>query len=832
MVLGVDLRPGGTPAGRRPTGRGRTLLLGLCALRRRRSAGSFDGARRPTSTRPPPSPCTRPRARCCWRPWTRVRRPASGCTGRARDARLLLDNAREVVADAAGRPPGRGDLHRLRAPARSTSACWGCCSAGAAAAAGSSTPPSSTPPCWRPGLVGARSTARPSPSRSTAWARLVPDLERTLSDGRRRGRRPGRQPRGRHPPAGGRGRGAGGPARRPALHATRRAAGPRGPARGLGGRGGVGAQVGRPGRGRGAAGPQGVPLAGAVPRRRPDRPRGSPASRTCRQPSPPRPRCRRCWPSATRSTRASARSWTGCAPDVAAVPDVDVVGDPVHRLPHVLTFSCLYVDGRGPGHRARPARFRGRVRLRLHRQHPGAVARAGRDGRPHPRQRPGVPRPGHDRGRRRPAARRSLPGVVGASGHVSGSAPGMRCAGASTSSSTAAGCSARCRSIRLANAPRRPRRSAVRSPWWPTTRRPAPTSRPGAACAASTTSARTPPPTACRASSCAGSTEAAAASCRPASTATGQGRWVRTCAATSCAASSPYDAANRATNSAWWRAYSWVPTRSTTCAASRQPELGGALQRQVPLERGEEPGPEGVPDPGRLDRDDVLGGRHHDRVLAGPLDPDPVGAQGDHLVPTRSRTSCARPAGLLLDEVLLLPMLPRHLLERPYREGQAERALVASLAAVAIAGLGPFRLKEFVPGQRIVLERNPYYWKTDAAGTRLPYLAELVFTFSGVEDLQVMRFQSGESDVISRIASKDYAVLHAGKRAARLHAAGRGLRARTQLPGIQPRRHGARPHLEPGQLPQRRFRRDRPRCHRSAGVSRQRRADRDAGRGG
>jgi len=29
----------------------------------------------------------------------------------------------------------------------------------------------------------------------------------------------------------------------------------------------------------------------------------------------------------------------------ATVPDVDVVGDPTDRLPHVLTFSCLYVDG-------------------------------------------------------------------------------------------------------------------------------------------------------------------------------------------------------------------------------------------------------------------------------------------------------------------------------------------------------------------------------------------------------------------------------------------------------------------------------------------------------
>jgi cysteine desulfurase len=29
----------------------------------------------------------------------------------------------------------------------------------------------------------------------------------------------------------------------------------------------------------------------------------------------------------------------------AEVPDVDVVGDPDDRLPHVVTFSCLYVEG-------------------------------------------------------------------------------------------------------------------------------------------------------------------------------------------------------------------------------------------------------------------------------------------------------------------------------------------------------------------------------------------------------------------------------------------------------------------------------------------------------
>ena len=30
---------------------------------------------------------------------------------------------------------------------------------------------------------------------------------------------------------------------------------------------------------------------------------------------------------------------------MGALAGIDVVGDPVHRLPHVVTFSCLYVDG-------------------------------------------------------------------------------------------------------------------------------------------------------------------------------------------------------------------------------------------------------------------------------------------------------------------------------------------------------------------------------------------------------------------------------------------------------------------------------------------------------
>jgi peptide/nickel transport system substrate-binding protein len=106
-----------------------------------------------------------------------------------------------------------------------------------------------------------------------------------------------------------------------------------------------------------------------------------------------------------------------------------------------------------------------------------------------------------------------------------------------------------------------------------------------------------------------------------------------------------------------------------------------------------------------------------------------------------------------------IPMLPRHLLERAWREGKLNEAWGLRTRPEEIAGLGPFRLVESVPGQRIVLERNPYYWKSDSAGTRLPYLNQLAFTFSAGEDMQVLRFHSGESDVISRITPRNYAVL-------------------------------------------------------------------------
>jgi peptide/nickel transport system substrate-binding protein len=114
------------------------------------------------------------------------------------------------------------------------------------------------------------------------------------------------------------------------------------------------------------------------------------------------------------------------------------------------------------------------------------------------------------------------------------------------------------------------------------------------------------------------------------------------------------------------------------------------------------------------------------------------------------------PGDRLFDSIAILP---RHLLLRAYREGKLAQAWGLTAAASEIAGLGPFRFKEYVPGQRLVLERNPYYWKQDSAHNRLPYVQAVLFDYVGTEDAQVLRFETGASSVISRLGARNFDVL-------------------------------------------------------------------------
>jgi peptide/nickel transport system substrate-binding protein len=152
--------------------------------------------------------------------------------------------------------------------------------------------------------------------------------------------------------------------------------------------------------------------------------------------------------------------------------------------------------------------------------------------------------------------------------------------------------------------------------------------------------------------------------------------------------------------------------------------------------------------------DPAVGAPHRDLLIVGgkPIKVTKVD-------PYTVRLTLAEPyaaAERLFDSIAVLP---RHLLERPYAQGTLADTWTIATSPAAIAGLGPYRLKHYVAGQELVLERNPYYWKVDSSKRRLPYLDEIVFVFAGNEDAQVIRFQSGDSDLLGRTTADNFSLL-------------------------------------------------------------------------
>lgn len=74
----------------------------------------------------------------------------------------------------------------------------------------------------------------------------------------------------------------------------------------------------------------------------------------------------------------------------------------------------------------------------------------------------------------------------------------------------------------------------------------------------------------------------------------------------------------------------------------------------------------------------------------------------------------------------------------------------------ARTGAGPFHIREWQPGAFISLERNAYYWRRDANGAPLPYLDGLRLEVQRNRDLELMRFERGELQVIQNLDPESY----------------------------------------------------------------------------
>jgi len=111
-----------------------------------------------------------------------------------------------------------------------------------------------------------------------------------------------------------------------------------------------------------------------------------------------------------------------------------------------------------------------------------------------------------------------------------------------------------------------------------------------------------------------------------------------------------------------------------------------------------------------------------------------------------------------------LPILPRHRLKAAFDAGTFTKAWGLDTPPSEIVGLGPFVLRQYVPGQRLVFERNPRYFGRAADGTALPYLDRVVVDVIPDQSAELLRLESGQLDMMTSEISPDaYAPL---KRAA------------------------------------------------------------------
>ena len=104
-----------------------------------------------------------------------------------------------------------------------------------------------------------------------------------------------------------------------------------------------------------------------------------------------------------------------------------------------------------------------------------------------------------------------------------------------------------------------------------------------------------------------------------------------------------------------------------------------------------------------------------------------------------------------------LTILPKHKLEAALNAGTWSTAWSSSVAPADMVGTGPFVVREYLPGQRVVLDRNPRYWRKAENGDALPYLDRVVLEIVPDQSAELLRLESGGIDLtMSELRPEDY----------------------------------------------------------------------------
>lgn len=106
--------------------------------------------------------------------------------------------------------------------------------------------------------------------------------------------------------------------------------------------------------------------------------------------------------------------------------------------------------------------------------------------------------------------------------------------------------------------------------------------------------------------------------------------------------------------------------------------------------------------------------------------------------------------------MLSTPIAPKHIFMPAVKKGNTyfDSFLSTNTKPKDFVVSGAFKLKEYVPAQRVVFERNPNYYEINTKQQKLPYVDKLVYLIVGDLNNEVLKFEAKELDVISLQGSK------------------------------------------------------------------------------
>ncbi len=114
------------------------------------------------------------------------------------------------------------------------------------------------------------------------------------------------------------------------------------------------------------------------------------------------------------------------------------------------------------------------------------------------------------------------------------------------------------------------------------------------------------------------------------------------------------------------------------------------------------------------------------------------------------------PSAMLVPTAGSVKIMPKHVLEAPFRAGEFAAAYGVNTPPAQLVSSGAWRLKQYVPGEKTVLEPNPYWFGVDQQQQRLPYLDELVFLEVPDQDAADLKFRAGQIDGLDNVKPENY----------------------------------------------------------------------------